>query len=101
MTRPTLYGIAVVAALLALVWLGWHFDPFGRRKAAETRAANAEAQSQADKGTVQALDRYTHETVVIREKSARAVEEVRAAPGADDHIPPEVLAAWRKGLGGE
>jgi hypothetical protein len=100
MTRPTMYGIAVVAALLALVWLGWHFDPFGRRKAAETRAANAEAQSRVDTASAQVLDRYHTQTIVIREKAANAERIIRQAPTAEQPLDPGLRAALCDSLAG-
>lgn len=82
-------AVAALAVLIAVGVMAWNFDPFGRRKNAETKAANAEAQSTTDKGTVQAVDHYTHETVVIRERADRAVQSVQQAPGASTVIDPD------------
>lgn len=91
--RIWLAGAGVVLVLIVVGILAWNFDPFGRRKNAETKAANATAQSTADLGTVQAVDHYTHETIVLREKADHAERIIRQAPGANDPIPPELRTA--------
>ncbi len=95
--KLTAAGIALVLVLAVVVWIA-NLDPFGSKKRLETRAVTAETQSQIDTATTQALDRYTHETIVIREKADVAARAAETAPGADAPIPDDVLAAWRSGL---
>jgi hypothetical protein len=83
----------VVLALLA-----WNLDPFNRRQRAETKAANAVAQSKVTETVARAADTFHTETIVIRERADRAVQTVQKAPGAGDAIDPAVLAAWADGL---
>lgn len=100
MTPRTIAAVlGAIALLIIITILAYNFDPFGRRKNAETKAANATAQVTSDQATIKAVDHYSHETVIVRERADRAVQSVQAAPGAGDPVPPEVLTAWRKGLG--
>lgn len=96
--RLALSVLAGVIVVIVVVVFAYNFDPFGRLKNAKTTAANATAQVGADTATIKGVDHYTEHVTIVREKADRAVEAVQAAPGADDPVPGEVLAAWRKGL---
>lgn len=88
-----------IGLVVAIAILAWNFDPFGRRKAAEQRAVTAEAQTKVEAAATQAVDALHTQTIIIREKSDAGVQAVQQAPGADQPVPPDVLAAWRAGLG--
>lgn len=99
MTRRAI-ALAVLAALalVLILWLLWSFDPFGRRKAAEAKAAAATMQADVSEATTEALDTYQTRTVIIREKSNAAVQQVQRAPGANDPLPDELRRRWLDGL---
>lgn len=83
--RLPLWAQAAIAGVLvlALLILAWNFDPFGRRKRAEQKAAVA-TQDAAQKGeAIKQADRYHTQTVVIRDRAREAEDVVREAPGAD------------------
>jgi hypothetical protein len=98
MKRLAFYAVAALAVILVMGWLAWSFDPFGRRKAAETRASNAEAQSKVDTASAKVLDRYHTQTIVIREKAANAERSIRQAPTADQPLDPGLRDALCAGL---
>lgn len=95
------YLAGIVLVLIVGGWLLWSFDPFGRRKAAEARADAAETQTAVTGAATQALDRYQTQTIVIREKADASIRDVQKAPGADAPLPPELRAAWLRGLDAE
>ena len=97
-TRLILYAAVASLAALAIAWALWSFDPFNRRQRAETKAANAVAQSKVTETVARAADTFHTETIVIRERADRAVQTVQKAPGAGDAIDPAVLSAWADGL---
>ena len=96
--RLVLSAAAACVALVVLALLAWNLDPFNRRQRAETKAANAVAQSKVTETVARAADTFHTETIVIRERADRAVQTVQKAPGAGDAIDPAVLAAWADGL---
>ena len=94
--RITVAAWAAVAACILI--LAWNFDPFGRRKRAEQKAADATASAEVFEDTAQAMDRIYRETVVINSRSEKAQADVQQAPGADSPIPDGVRDAWLSGL---
>ena len=78
-------AVLLLALLGGFVWRIRH-DEAQKWKA---KVDAAQAQVQVEQATTQALDHYTHATVVIREKSNAAVSQVQSAPGAQTPIDPE------------
>lgn len=72
----------------------------GRAERAQAAAQIATRQAQLDQATTKAVDHYTQTVTVIREKADAGVQSVQKAPGAEQAIPEDVLAAWRAGLDG-
>jgi len=85
--RPSSVQIAVAMTIVILVGLLWLNHERVRR--AEDRARAAEVQAQLDAESVRQLDRYTETTTIIREKAQEAERVVRTAPGADAPIDPD------------
>lgn len=100
MTRPNALqiGLAVLAVVVVLA-LAWNFDPFGRRERAEQKAADAVAGEDIAEASTRSLDRYTHETVIVREKANDAVKEIRREPQADAPLDPGLRSSLCAGLG--
>ena len=98
--RVWLYVIGGAAVLIVVAILAWNFDPFGRRKHAEQKAAAATEQAASQTEAVKQLDHYTNTVTVIREKQDAAVQSVQNAPGASDSVPDGVLAGWRSAIDG-
>jgi hypothetical protein len=48
--------------------------------------------------TTKIIETTTHNTRVIERQANESIEVIKAAPGADDPVPPDVLDAWRNGL---
>lgn len=99
MRWPTAIEWALGAAALVLIGvLLWNFDPFGRRKHAETVAHAAVVQSTVDQSAVKAVDHYTDHVTILHDRAERAADAVQAAAGADTPLPPAVRDAWLGGL---
>lgn len=95
--KLTAAGIALAVILAVVIWIA-NWDPFGSKKRLETRAATAEVQTKVEQATTQAVDRYTTEVRIIRERSDAAVQRVQEAPGADAPLPGAVRDAWLAGV---
>jgi hypothetical protein len=75
--NPIEWGLGV-GLIAALAILAWNFDPFGRRKAAETRADTAEVQSSSDQAGQHIEAERAQVTVKIiqtSEESRRAIQD--------------------------
>lgn len=96
--RLILAGIAATAILATAggLYIKGRHDAAERAKAAV--AASQQAQRQAEV-TTEALDQHSTRVVVIREKADASVRIVQQAAGAETPIPPDVLRAWRSGVG--
>jgi hypothetical protein len=100
-TFPMWVRITVsLIVLAAVVFALWSFDPFGRRKRAENRAATAEQQEAIATGTGKALEKTLTKEAETRKEAEDAADEIEAAPGANEKIPPGVLDRWRRGIDG-
>lgn len=96
---PRLLVIGASIAAILIAGLGLYYR--GRtEQAAKDRAAVAASQTQARVSdvTAKALDTHTTQTIVIKERESRAIETVQKAPGAGDLLPPDLLAAFQRGL---
>lgn len=94
MTLRTSPGHVVAFVLIVVTLVGFltwvaTWDPFGSKRRLEQRAVTAERQVKNDTATIQAVDRYTHDVTIIREKTDVAVRQVQQAPGAETPIDPE------------
>lgn len=98
--KPIAYIAGLVLALVLLTWGLWSFDPFNRRKAAETRATTAEQQVQVETATTQAVEQVHRVEIRTHQITQEAIEHVQQAEGADAEFPPAVAASIRAGVGG-
>lgn len=89
-------SIAASLALFGAYTLKVRHDQAERDKAAVEASQQAQRQAEV---TTEALDQHSTRVVVIREKADAAVQIVREAAGAETPIPPDVLRAWRSGVG--
>lgn len=97
--RYGLYALGAAICVAVLVFILWNFDPFGRRKNAESRAATATQSSTQATAATQSIDRYHTETIVIRDKVDQGVQNVQALPDAPTQLSPERRAALCAAIG--
>lgn len=85
---------AVMAALAGWTWKVRHDEAERWRPKVEA----ARAQAEINDATAKAVDTYSRDITIIREKSDAGQQAVRQAPGADAPIPPAVLSAWLRAI---
>ena len=90
-------GAVVAALLVGLGYVGWLQQ---RTKALKVQAATATQQAENNAEAVRQVDRFTHTTEIIRERTDDAVQSVQAAPGASTPLPDDVRDAWAAGIDG-
>ncbi len=83
----------VVAVLIALVLFLWH-----QAQTATDKAEAATAQVQVEQRAREAVETYTKQTIIIRERGNVAVQRIYEAPDAETPVPDGVLSAWRAGI---
>jgi len=83
----------VVAVLLALVFFLRH-----QLQTADAKAEAATAQVQVEQKAREAVETYTKQTIIIRERGNVAVQRIYEAPDAETPVPASVLSAWRAGI---
>lgn len=90
-----LWAQAAIAGVLvlALLVMAWGFDPFGRRKRAETKAAVATEDAKLKGEAIKQADTLHTQTIVIRERAQEAEDAIREAPGANVALDPAFRAA--------
>ena len=94
MNRYVIPAAAVaVAVLIALVLFFQH-----RAKVEKAKAEAATAQVQVEQKAREAVETYTKQTIIIRERGNVAVQRIYEAPDAETPVPDGVLSAWRAGI---
>lgn len=83
----------VVAVLIALVLFLRH-----QLQVATDKAEAAVAQAQTEQKAREAVETYTKQTIIIRERGNVAVQRIYEAPDAETPVPDGVLSAWRSGI---
>ena len=91
--KPIAYIAGLVLALVLLTWGLWSFDPFNRRKAAETRATTAEVQAEVTASGAAIADTVSTNTAKVR----KAAGDTRHALAASNDLDADV-AIWSDGL---
>jgi apolipoprotein N-acyltransferase len=79
----------VGSAIAALGLVAYARHEHGVAEKARAQAQVATRQAKIDQATTQAVDHYTHDTLVIREKADHAVQQVERAPGAELPVAPD------------
>lgn len=90
--RIILYGIAALVGAVLLFTLLWNFDPFGRRKAAQAAAHQAEQGQAVAEATTKSLDTYHTDTRTIYLKGEAQADVVQHLPGAETPLDPVAAA---------
>lgn len=90
--RIWIYVVGFIVLIVILLIIAWNFDPFGRRKHAEVKAAAATTQAAVATGTVTTLDHYAHDVTIIHDKSQKEADIVRNLPGAAAPLDPNTRA---------
>ena len=73
-------------ALVLILWLLWSFDPFGRRKAAEAKAAAAEIQSAINSVSAEVNDTRAANVARATRKAEEGRRAVQKAPDLDSAL---------------
>lgn len=94
------YALIAVATLILVLVVAWNFDPFGRRKHAEQKAAVATQQTHVEAAKTEAVERVIRSEVIIRQQAEEAQNAVVQAQGADQPLSPAVADAVRAGVDG-
>jgi len=88
---------ALLAAIGALAYVR-HLQVENGRQRAALGVATQQAANNAE--AVRQVDRFTHTTEIIRERTDDAVQSVQAAPGASAPLSDDVRDAWAAGIDG-
>lgn len=91
--RVSLYIAGVLALLVAVYWLAWSWDPFGRRERLERRAEAAEQQAELNAGATQAVEDVYRAETRSRNQAEEAISDVQASTE-----PADILAAHLSGI---
>lgn len=92
------YALIAVATLILVLVVAWNFDPFGRRKHAEQKAAVATQQTHVEAAKTEAVEKVFRSEVVIKQQQQEAIHAVQTAQGSDAPLDPAVADAVRSGL---
>ena len=96
MNRYVFPAAAVAVAVLIALVLFFHH----RAKVEKAKAEAATAQVQVEQRAREAVETYTKQTIIIRERGNVAVQRIYEAPDAETPVPAGVLSAWRSGIDG-
>ena len=94
MNRYVFPAAAVTVAVLIALVLFFHH----RAKVEKAKAEAATAQVQVEQRAREAVETYTKQTIIIRERGNVAVQRIYEAPDAETPVPDGVLSAWRSGI---
>ena len=93
MNRYLLMGcMAIVAVSVAAVLWFQH-----RARVEKARAEAAVAQAQGEQRAREALETYTQQTIIVRERGNVAVQHIYESPDSSTPVPDGVLSAGRSG----
>ena len=94
MNRYLLMGCtALVAVMLVAVLWFQH-----RARVEKAKAEAAVAQAQVEQKAREAVETYTKQTIIVRERGNAAVQHIYDTPDASTPVPDGVLSAWRSGI---
>ena len=96
------WRLILAGSLIAAALAGWAYVSHLQRAAdnAKAQAASATRQASTDRATVQAVDHFTTEVRIIREKADHAEQQIRSAPTAGEELDPGFRDALCDALGG-
>ena len=94
MNRYILMGCMVIVAISVAAALWFQH----RARVEKARAEAAVAQAQVEQKAREALETYTQQTIIVRERGNVAVQHIYDAPDASTPVPDGVLSAWRSGI---
>jgi len=94
MNRYILIG-AVVAVAISVAAALWFQH---RARVEKAKAEAAVAQAQTEQNAREALETYTQQTIIVRERGNVAVQHIYESPDASTPVPAGVLSAWRSGI---
>lgn len=91
------YALAALAALVAILLAAalWFQH---RSKVEKAKAEAAAAQVQVEQKAREAVETYTKQTIIVRERGNVAVQHIYETPDAATPVPAGVLSAWRSGI---
>ena len=94
MNRYILIGVmlAVAISVAAVLWFQH------RARVEKARAEAAVAQAQTEQRAREALETYTQQTIIVRERGNVAVQHIYESPDSSTPVPDGVLSAWRSGI---
>lgn len=94
MMRYLLAGmlVAIALALVAVLWFRHQAE------VSKEKAEAAIAQAQTEQRAREALETYTQQTIIVRERGNAAVQHIYDTPDASTPVPAGVLSAWRAGI---
>ena len=85
--------MAIVAVMVAVALWFQH-----KARVEKAKAEAAVAQAQVEQRAREALETYTQQTIIVRERGNVAVQHIYDAPDASTPVPDGVLSAWRSGI---
>lgn len=94
MNRYLLAACAVIVAVMMAVALWFQH----KARVEKARAEAAVAQAQVEQKAREALETYTQQTIIVRERGNVAVQHIYDTPDASTPVPVGVLSAWRSGI---
>lgn len=94
MNRYLLMGCTAIVAVMVAVALWFQH----RARVEKARAEAAVAQAQTEQRAREALETYTQQTIIVRERGNVAVQHIYESPDASTPVPDGVLSAWRSGI---
>lgn len=92
------YALIAVATLILVLVVAWNFDPLGRRKHAEQKAAVATRQTHVEAAKTEAVERVVRSEVVIKQQQQEAIHAVQSSQGSEASLDPDVASAIRDGV---
>lgn len=97
LSKLALVGIAL-AAVVALLVVGYFSDPFGWRKNLKARVVVAEQGTELAHETGAITERVLRSEVTIHTVTERQVDAVQSAPGADAQLDPAFVDSLRASI---